>query len=87
MLLKVWKAHEQATHKKVASAFAEVKNLLRKFEPHVANLTGKYIKAMQTESRKEEDFIRMRDRYSKALYLIEIASQKLYQAQDAATQK
>lgn len=82
VLLKIWHSHHEHTHNKVANTFTEIKQHLKRFELHVKSLADKYSAMLHEDSKRDEDFMRMKDRYLKSLYLIDVASQKLYIAED-----
>jgi hypothetical protein len=74
VLLKIWHSHHEQTHNKVANTFTEIKQHLKRFELHLQSLVEKYSTQLHEDSKRDEEFMRMKDRYLKSLYLIDVAS-------------
>lgn len=84
LLLKIWHSHHEQTHNKVANVYSSVKQQLNQFKPALNKMVQKFQDYITEDQEQDEQIVKMKDRYAKALFLVEISAAELYKAQDKA---
>lgn len=74
LLLKIWHSHHEQTHNKVAGVFSSVKQQLNRFKPSLVQMCQKFQEYLDEDKEQDQEIVKMKDRYSKVLYLVEVAA-------------